>query len=161
MDRDTKQFWQTSLFPCKSSWDFSKKSKCNNIIQNWKVIFQALDLKRHQFLELVDNDNNPIELSYVNSRSWLKFISHSNFLCARATRAIINHAPISKYRLWFFPKEEFKCSCGLYSIELRHYILHECKRFNKYWNLRRDTLSHFTLFLEFNSSAFVFNNTMM
>jgi len=63
------------------------------------MIFQALDLKGHQFLELVDNDNNPIELSYVNSRSWLKFISYSNFLCARATRAIINHAPISEYRL--------------------------------------------------------------
>ena len=69
VDRDTKQFWQTPLFPCKSSWDFSKKSECNNIIQNWKLIFQASDLKGRQFLELINNNNNPIKPSYVNSGS--------------------------------------------------------------------------------------------
>ena len=68
VDRDTKQFQQTPLFSYKS-WDFSKKSKCNNIIQNWKIIFQALDLKRCQFLELIDNDNNPIKPSYVDGES--------------------------------------------------------------------------------------------
>ena len=66
VDRDTKQFQQTSLLLYKSSWDFSKKSKCNNIIQNWKIIFQALDLKRCQFLKLIDNDNNPIKPSYID-----------------------------------------------------------------------------------------------
>ena len=34
VDRETKQLYQTPLFPCKSSWDFSKKSKCDNIVQN-------------------------------------------------------------------------------------------------------------------------------
>jgi len=63
------------------------------------MIFQASDLKEYQFFELIDNDNNPIKLFYVNGRSWLKFIGHSNSLCARATKAIINHAPIGKYRL--------------------------------------------------------------
>ena len=29
------------------------------------MIFQSLDLKSRQFLELCDNDNNPIEPSYV------------------------------------------------------------------------------------------------
>ena len=72
------------------------------------MIFQASDLKGHQFLEFIDDGNNPIKPSYVNNRSWLKFISHSNSLCIRATRAIINHAPISEYRLQFFLKEEFK-----------------------------------------------------
>ena len=63
------------------------------------MIFQTLDLKRCQFLELIDDDNNPIKLSYVNRGLWLKFISHSNSLYVRATRAIANHAPIGKYRL--------------------------------------------------------------
>ena len=75
-------------------------------------------------------------------------------------RAIVNHVPISKYRLQFFPKEEFKCLCGFYPIKSRHYILHKYQRFNNYWNLRRDLLSHFILFLEFDSSAFVFNNAI-
>ena len=45
VDRDTKCFHQALLFPCKSSWDFSKKSECDDIIQNWKMTFQASDQK--------------------------------------------------------------------------------------------------------------------
>ena len=132
VDSDTKWFWQTLLLPCKSSWDFSMKSECDNIIQNWKMTFQASDQKDWQFLELVDDKDNPIEPSYINSRSWLKFIGHSNLLYTRATRAIVNHAPISEYRLCFFPKEDFKCLYSQYSIELRCHILHKCQRFNNY-----------------------------
>ena len=155
---ETKQFCHTLLFPCKLSWDFSKKNKYDNIIKNWKMTFQALDLKGCHFLDLVNNDDNPIKPSYANSRLWLKYFGHSNSLYARSTRAIVNHAPISKYRLRFFPWEEFKYSCGLYPIKTRWYILYEYRRFNEYWNLRRDTLSHFTLILEFNGGAFVFVN---
>jgi len=119
VDRETKQFCHTLIFPCKLSWDFNKKSKCDNIIKNWKMTFQALDLKGHHFLDLVNNDDNLIKLSYVNGRSWLKYFGHSNSLCVRAMRAIVNHAPISEYRLRFFPQEEFKCPCSLYPIEIR------------------------------------------
>ena len=66
-------------------------------------MFQALDLKGQQFLDLVDHDNIPIELSCSNGRSWLKFIDYSNSLCARVMRAIVNHTPIGEYRLHFFP----------------------------------------------------------
>ena len=115
VDKDNKQFWQTLLLPYKSSWDFSMKSKYNDIIQNWKMTFHASDQKGQQFLKLVDDEDNPIEPSYINSGSWLKFIGHFNSLYARATRAIINYAPISEYRLCFFLKEDFKCLCGQYS----------------------------------------------
>ena len=160
VDRDTKQFCQILMLSCKSLWDFSKKRECNDIIHNWKMTFQASDLKGWQFLDLVDNDNISIEPSYSNGRSWLKFIGHSNLLCTRVMRAIVNHAPIGEYRLCFFPKEEFKCPCGSYPIKTRQHILHECQRFNNYWNLRRDSLSYFILFLEFNSSAFAFDNAI-
>ena len=120
------------------------------------MIFQALDLKECQFLKLCDEDNNPIELSYVKGGSWLKYFSHSNLLCARATRVITNHAPTGKYKLRFFPWEDFSCLCGNYPIETRCYILHKCRRYNEYWNPRRDTISHFILFLEFNCSASAF-----
>ena len=120
------------------------------------MIFQAVDFKGQQFLELCDDNNNPIEPSYAKGGSWLKHFSHSNLLCARATRAITNHTPIGEYRLRFFPREDFSCLCGNYPIETRRHILHECRRYNKYWNLRRDMISHFILFLEFNCSAFTF-----
>jgi len=96
------------------------------------MTFQASNLKGKQFLDLLDGDDNIIELSYVKGRSWLKSFSHSNSLYAQATRAITNYAPIGEYRLIFFPREGFKCSCGLYPIELRQHILHDCRRFNRY-----------------------------
>ena len=160
VDMKTKCFYPQLLFPCKSSWDFSKKSKCDNILSSWKMTFQALDLKGWHFLDLCNEENNFLKPMYVKGRSWLKFFGHSNSLCARATRAIFNHTPIGEYRLRFFPREDFSCPCGSYPIESRCHILHECKRFNAYWNPRRDSVSHFVLFLEFNSRAFSFETAI-
>ena len=108
VDKEIKALNPTPLFSCKMLWDLNKKSKCNDLLNNWKMTFQALDLKERQFLKLLDGNNNIIELSYIKGEAWLKFFSHSNSLCARASRAITNHAPIGKYRLRFFPRKEFK-----------------------------------------------------
>ena len=123
------------------------------------MVFQASDYKGRSFLNLLDNDLNIIEPLYSKGESWLKYFSHSNLLYARATRVIVNHASISKYCLRFFP-QEFACPCILYLIESRRHILHECKRFNNYWNSRRDMLSHFILFLELNNKAFSFGESI-
>jgi len=119
--------------------------------------FPSIRSKRKKFLKLLDNDLNPLEPSTVKGGPWLQYFSHSNSLC---TRAIVNHAPIGEYQLRFFPREEFACSCGIYPIESRHHILHECKRFNNYWNPRRDSIGHFSQFLIFNSKAFSFKDSV-
>jgi len=111
-------------------------------------------------LDLLDDDLQPIELSYSKGELWLKNFGHSNLLYTRATRAIINHAPIEEYQLCFFPQEEFKCSCKLYPIKTCYHILYKCRRYNNYWNLRHDTIGHFTFFLEFNSNAFSFGDSI-
>ena len=98
------------------------------------MTFQASDNKGHKFLELLDDEDKLLEPTYFKGRMWLKYFGHSNLLYTRASRAIINHAPIKKYQLRFFPHEELKCPCGNYPIESSHYILYECKRFNNYWN---------------------------
>ena len=116
VDKDTKSFDLSPFFPCKSSWDFCKKHECNTILSQWRMSFQALDLKGKNFLELLDDDFNPLEPSTIKGSPWLQHFSHSNSLYARA---IINHAPISEYRLKFFPREEFLCPCGLYPVESR------------------------------------------
>ena len=100
------------------------------------MTFQALDGKERYFLDLLDNNFNVIKLSYIKGGLWLQFFGHLNSLCAHAMRAITNHAPIGEYRLRFFPSEEFKCLCGNYLIKSRRYILHNCIRFNGYWNPR-------------------------
>ena len=124
------------------------------------MIFQASNEKGYHFLDLLDDNNKPLEPTYSKGGMWLKYFGHSNSLCARATRAIVNHTPIGGYHLRFFPKEDFKCLCGEYPIEMRWHILFDCKRYNKYWNPRRDTIGHFTLFLEFNSNAFAFGESI-
>jgi len=83
------------------------------------MIFQASDSKSQHFLELLDENLKPIKPLSFKEGLWLKFFRHSNLLCARALRAILNHASIGKYQLRFFPKEEFKCPYGLDSIETR------------------------------------------
>jgi len=161
INKETKSFNLTPLYSCKSSWEFSKKSKSDDILNAWKMTFQASGSKGNQFLDLLDDNDNIIELSYVKRGPWLKLFGHSNSLCAHATRAITNYAPTGKYRLRFFSREDFKCPCGLYPIKLRCHILYECSRFNSYWNPRRDSLSHFVMFLEFNLSAFTFSNSLV
>jgi len=160
VDKETKTFNPTLLFPSKMSWDFSKKSKCDDILNIWKMTFQALDLKEKLFLDLLNNNNNIIEPFYTKGGSWLKVFRHSNSLCACALWAITNHAPIGEYRLRFFPREEFKCLCGSYPIESRYHILHECDRFNRYWNPKRDSLAHFVMFLVANPDVFAFTNNI-
>jgi len=92
--------------------DFSKKCESYDILNIWKMMFQASNLKGNQFLDLVDDDNNIIEPTYVKGGSWLKMFSHLNSLCTRTTRTTTNHAPIGEFRLRFFPREEFKCPCN-------------------------------------------------
>ena len=122
------------------------------------MMFQASDGKGKHFLDLIDDDFNIIELAYTKGSPWLQVFGHSNSLCACATRAITNHAPIGEYWLRFFPHKDFKCPCNNYPIESRRHILHECRRFNGYWNPRRDSLNHFTMFSITNPNAFAFTD---
>ena len=94
--------------------------------------FQASDTKGWHFLELLNDNLNSIELLYAKGGPWLKHFGHSNLLCARASRVVINYASIGEYHLRFFPKKDFKCLCSLYFIELRKHILHNCMRYNNY-----------------------------
>ena len=105
------------VYPCKTSWDYSKKLECDNILNNWKMKFQASGGKGNQFLDLIDDNFNIIEPFYAKEEPWLQSFGHSNLLCACMSRAITNHALIGEYRLRFFSREEFKYLCSLYPIE--------------------------------------------
>ena len=123
------------------------------------MTFQVSDEKGRHFLNLCDVDGGIMEPSYSKGGTWVKYIGHSNLLYAEATRAITNHVPIGEYQLRFFPREDFSCPCRNYPIEPRCHILHECKRYNKYWNPRRDTIGHFVASLEFSENVFSFSGS--
>ena len=158
VDKDSKSFHPMPAYPCKISWDYCKKTDSDDIINQQKMTFQASDGKGKHFLDLLDDDFNTIEPFYTKGGPWLQVFGHSNLLCACATRAITNHAPIGEYRLRFFPNKDFICPCNDYPIESRRHILHKCRRFNEYWNPRRDSLNHFIMFLITNPNAFTFGD---
>jgi len=60
-------------------------------------MFQASDVKGKQFLDLLDDNLQPLEPSYPKGGLWLKYFGYSNSLCTKASRAIINHAPTGEY----------------------------------------------------------------
>ena len=63
------------------------------------MTFQVSKGKDNHFLDLLDDDLNSIELSYIKDGLWLQLFGHSNSLCACTTKVISNHAPIGEYRL--------------------------------------------------------------
>ena len=71
VDLDTKFFYLAPLLLNRYSWDFSKKAESDNLINKWKMMFQASDLKGRSFLDLVDSVDNILELSYYKDSSWL------------------------------------------------------------------------------------------
>ena len=156
VDKKMKNF---NLIPCKTSWDFNKKEDSDNIIKKWRRDFNMLGLKGWNFLNLLNNDYTDMVPSYTKGGPWLEQFSFSYSLCAQATQAITNHAPIGEYHLKFFLREDFSCLCGVYPLESRCHILYDCRRFNKYWNPKRNTIGQFISFLEFNKSAFSFGES--
>jgi len=81
VDHESKSSNHTPIFPCKTSWDYSKKTKCDDICQNWKMTFQVSDGKGRHFLNLLNDNFNEIEPSYAKGGPWLQLFEHSNSLC--------------------------------------------------------------------------------
>ena len=99
VDKEPKLHRMIPILLSKILQEFSKKEECNNIVKKWQSNFQASNYKGRQFLDLNDDDNQFIHLTYFKDRAWLKYLVLSNLLCAYITRLITNHALIGKYRL--------------------------------------------------------------
>jgi len=80
VNKELKKFNLTPIYPCKSLWDFSRNIECYNILNSWKIQFQASDDKEHHFLELLDDNLNPIEPSIAKGGLWLKYFRCYNLM---------------------------------------------------------------------------------
>ena len=76
VDKDIKKFNLFPIFPCKVPWDFNKKEKCDNIIKNWQITFQASELKGNHFLNLLDNELCTIKPSYTKRGPQIKYVTN-------------------------------------------------------------------------------------
>ena len=130
VDKESKHLKVNPIFPSKSLQKFSRKKERNFIVHKWQVYFQALEYKGRNFLNLNDNNYQPICLTYT--KVWIKHFGFSNLMCAYITRLITNHAPIGKYSLRFSPKESFTYLCENYLFKMRRHILFEYVQYNKF-----------------------------
>ena len=85
----------------------------------WRSSFSHPSSQGCHFLSLKGGNRKPLQPSYTKGGSWLPFIAESVTLCARATRAILNHAPIGEFRQRFFPAECTQCPCDHCQVETR------------------------------------------
>ena len=120
-----------------------------------------LNFKGKYFLNLLEDNLHPIKPLYIKKGVWIKHFKHLNSLCTKATKAITNYTAIKEYHLYSFPRENFSYPCGSYSVEIRHYIIHNCRKFNNYWNLIKDMISQFISFLKYNLIAVFFGKDII
>ena len=69
VDKETKEFNLTPLFLCKLSWNFERKSKYDDILKTWKMIFQVFETRDRHFLDFLNDDLHSIEPLYTKEDS--------------------------------------------------------------------------------------------
>ena len=117
----------------KSKIKMKSKNQIKSTVNNLdSLVIKSSNLKRRNFLLLLNNNLSEIESVYIKVGPWLQHFSFSNLLCAWDIWAITNYTLIRVYCLKFFPKEEFKYLYRFYSIKSRWHILYKCRQFNKY-----------------------------
>jgi hypothetical protein len=95
------------------------------------------DPKYHgsNFLHLWGKEGKMPQPSSHKGGKWLQAFSSDVRLCACASQAILNHAPIRAYRQWFhIGDHDYQCSCrtnaplrDMHVLETRHHLLTNCK----------------------------------
>ena len=130
------------------SLDALSQRNSKTCLEEWIVEFSRGETRGRNFLTL----NTEATPTYAKGGTWMSYLGHFISLCARATRAILNHAPIGEYRARFFPQKT--CPCG--QSDRRH-ILTDCPRFAKdRVSLPSPCIGDFIKFLISNSSTFTF-----
>ena len=135
---DAKWFIQASLhhdavrtqYPVaeqmRISLDALSQRNSKTCLEEWIVEFSRGETRGRNFLTLDTEKRTEATPTYAKGGTWMSYLGHSISLYARATRAILNHAPIGEYRARFFPQKT--CPCG--QSDRRH-ILTDCPRFTK------------------------------
>ena len=100
-----------------TSIDFLCSKSVISCLDTWRTSFNRPTIQGQHFLPLRDRNRRFLQPSNSKGGSWLPHIGQSVTLCARATRAILNHAPIGEYRQRFFPAEYIQCLCGHCQVE--------------------------------------------
>ena len=145
----------------RRSLDALSQKSSKACLDEWTTEFLRGETRGRSFLTINTEKYKVAIPTYAEGGTWMCHLGHSISLCARATRAILNHAPIGEYRTRFFPQETCACPCGQSNVETRLHILTECTRFTSdRITLPSPCIGDFIKFLTSNPLAFAFPTTM-
>jgi len=140
-----------------TSLDVLRSKSAAACLDAWRTSFVCPLSQGCHFLPLKGGIKNLLQPSYAKGRGWLSFIGESVTLCARATRAILNHAPIREFRQRFFPAKCTQCPCGHCQVETCRHIFANCCWFAHFpLTDLVPTVKDFVKFLKEHPSAFAF-----
>ncbi|KAF9446549.1 hypothetical protein P691DRAFT_182039 [Macrolepiota fuliginosa MF-IS2] len=92
---DIKTVQAADSVPTPSSLDAPREKSTMACLQTWRSLLQDPKYRGRSFLLVVDQDNKLMLPVYTNEGSWLPSLDDSPQFCARAARAILNHAPLA------------------------------------------------------------------
>lgn len=95
------------------------------------MYFQASEYKGKNFLNLNNNDDQLVWLTYTKDSTWPKHFRSLNSMCACVIILVTNHISIDEYRLRFFSKKSIIYLYTEYSIKIRRHILYKCLQYKK------------------------------
>ena len=140
-----------------TSLDALRSKSTTSCLNAWRSSFSHPSSQGHHCLSLKGDNCKPLQPFYTKGSSWLPFIAESVTLCARATQAILNHAPIGEFRQCFFPAECTQCPCGHCQVETCQHILADCSWFaHAPLTDPSPSIKDFVKFLKEHPSAFAF-----
>ena len=102
-----------------TSIDFLHSKSVISCLDTWRTLFNHPTIQGRHFLPFKDRNRQFLQLSHSKDSSWLSYIGQSVTLYTRATRAILNYAPIEEYRQRFFPAECTQYPCGYCQVEIQ------------------------------------------
>jgi hypothetical protein len=165
---------RTTVVPSmRATLNFCREYSTAQNLNCWDSQFNNRNYKGHSFYNLFSKKLEKwLRPSYLKGGKWLEAFGLDVWLCARASRAILNYAPTGKYHRCFYLKEHQSnlCQCrtggqlGLGPVlETRQHIITSCN-FIKYHNdkvprLRRHlppSVESFLDFLKLNPQTFAF-----
>ena len=100
-----------------------------NTLWSYQCSYSLPAIYEQHFLPFKDRNQQFLQLSHSKDSSWLSYIGQSVTLYTRATRAILNYAPIGEYRQRFFLAECTQYPCGHCQVEIQRHIFANCLRF--------------------------------
>ena len=106
-----------------------RKHLTDSALDAWATQARDPDYLGHHFLRLRDPSGKPLRPTYSNGGTWLRWVNEENVLCARFSRAILDHAPLgSYYRRFHIPGHDtHECECGCPGpLQTRHHIFTHC-----------------------------------